>query len=114
MTRRTAIFVLTFTTLLLAADSPKPPPVLVAMFVDDGVFGKGPAMLEATLHADSEFRVVRITAAQIRAGGLKYFRVLLVPGGSSNRAGKSLGNAGREAVKKFVADGGTYVGICSG
>ncbi len=99
-----------------AADAPKAAkePVAVAMYDGPGVGGKGPGMLEEKFHADTEFRITRLKPEDIRAGKLKGFKALIVPGGSSKGEGAALGADGRDEVRKFVADGGCYVGICAG
>jgi glutamine amidotransferase-like uncharacterized protein len=88
--------------------------VAVAMLDADGVGGNGPKMLEETLAPEAGFRVTRITAEDIRAGKLAGYRVLIVPGGSSRTEATALGEDGRQAVRAFVSEGGTYVGICAG
>lgn len=97
----------------VAAQSPAPAPVTVAMLVGDGVSGKGPAMIEETLTAEG-YKLVKLDAADIRAGKLKGAAVLIVPGGVSRTQATALGRDGREIVKQFVADGGGYVGFCAG
>src|SRR4051812_33974996 len=88
--------------------------VKVALYVDEGVSGKGPAMLEATAKKRKDLAVTRVTAADIKAGKLKDFQVLVMPGGTGSGQGNALGTDGRDAVKAFVRDGGVYVGICAG
>ncbi|MFZ5810937.1 MAG: BPL-N domain-containing protein [Thermodesulfobacteriota bacterium] len=41
-------------------------------------------------------------------------RLLVVPGGFARKKLKALGPAGAEAVRRFVASGGAYLGICGG
>jgi hypothetical protein len=114
-TRAIAFLVLVATALLApAAAPPNRPTVPVALYVGTGVGGKGPAMLEEKFHADTEFRITRVQPEDIRAGKLDGFKVLIVPGGSGSKIGNALGEEGREQVRRFVADGGTYVGICAG
>ena len=40
--------------------------------------------------------------------------VLIHPGGSGGGQARALGPERREAVRRFVADGGGYIGICAG
>ena len=57
---------------------------------------------------------------QDRNGALLYpdgaprFRVLYVNGGLAGSHGRSLGEEGREAIRKYVAAGGSYLGTCAG
>src|SRR5947208_14092450 len=63
--------------------SAQPPAVIpVALYVDAGVSGKGPDMFEATAKTSPDLTVTRLKAADVRAGRLKGFRVLVMPGGS--------------------------------
>lgn len=102
----------------LAAHGAAPPArpgavVPVALYEGWGAGGKGPKMLEDTLQS-AEFRVTRVSPEDIRAGKLAGYKVLIVPGGLSQTQGIALGEDGREMIRKFVADGGSYVGICAG
>lgn len=89
-------------------------PVKVALYAGEGVSGKGPMMLEATAKKRKDLHVTRVTAADIRAGKLNGFQVLVMPGGTGSGQGNALGSEGRDAVRAFVRDGGVYVGICAG
>jgi glutamine amidotransferase-like uncharacterized protein len=90
------------------------PPVEVALFAGDGVSGRGPAMLAKTFAETPDLRLTKVTADDIRAGKLAGYRVLIQPGGAAARQAADLAPAGREAVRRFVAGGGCYVGICAG
>jgi|SRR5579883_701889 len=89
------------------------PPTAVGLYADEGVFGRGPAMLEKAFAAP-DFRLRKLTAADVRAGKLAGVRVLIVPGGLPRQEANTLGPDGRAAIKAFVAAGGCYVGICAG
>jgi hypothetical protein len=89
-------------------------PILVALYAGAGVSGKGPKVLEETLQARGEFKVTPITPEEIRAGKLKGFQALIVPGGLSSTQGIALGADGRDMVRQFISGGGAYVGICAG
>jgi biotin--protein ligase len=41
-------------------------------------------------------------------------RILIIPGGRANPYHESLGEVGMENIRKFVHNGGTFVGICAG
>ena len=98
----------------LQSAAPVPQPVIpVALYDGPGASGKGPKKMEDALNA-REFRVRRIKAEEVRAGKLQEFKVLIVPGGSGRSEGDALGEDGREMIRKFVAGGGTYVGVCAG
>ncbi|QDT06665.1 hypothetical protein K227x_50810 [Rubripirellula lacrimiformis] len=91
------------------------PPVRVAVFEGPGV-GKSSEKLIAALQSakDDRFQVTRIAAEQIRSGGLMQVDVLVHPGGSGSKQGKTLGPEGSQAVREFVRGGGGYLGVCAG
>ena len=98
----------------LRATAADPTPIPVAMYMDTGVSGKGPHMFEETAAKTPDLKVTRITAKEIRAGKLKDFRVLVMPGGGGSTQGTVLEATGRDAIKAYVKDGGCFVGICAG
>ncbi len=58
--------------------------------------------------------VANITASQIRGDFLDNYDILAVPGGSENTANVDLDSEGKDKVKDFVYNGGSYFGICGG
>ena len=89
-------------------------PLRLAVYVGDGARGIGVfRWLELTaLAKDAE--TVPVDADAIRGGALDGVDTLIVPGGSSVTMAKTLGAAGRDRIKKFVARGGGYIGTCAG
>lgn len=88
-------------------------PLRVAMYIDDGV-GSGWVNVAAALDDPERFAVTTVMGADIRAGILANFDVLIHPGGSGSAQGASLEEAGRDSVRAFVRRGGGYLGICAG
>jgi hypothetical protein len=90
------------------------PPIRVALYDDDGAFGKGvPRLSEILAHAGG-FQVTIFKAADVAGSVLENKDVVIFTGGSGSKQGNALGDAGREAVVKFVQSGGGYLGICGG
>lgn len=85
----------------------------IALYTGEGAAQARTKLLE-TLRGKPNVRVHERTAEQIRQGQLAGMEIVLHPGGSGGGQGRALGDAGREAVRKFVADGGGYIGICAG
>jgi len=56
----------------------------------------------------------RLGEDDVKLGLLEQFDVLYVPGGEANRQTRVLGVEGRDAIRRFVASGGGYVGHCAG
>jgi len=56
----------------------------------------------------------RVATEDIRDGALAQFDMVIFGGGSGSGQAGGLQEAGREAVRKFILNGGGYVGICAG
>ncbi len=96
---------------LLAAE---PKPIKVAVYDDKGATGKGIPSVEAILGQTPDIKVTRLKGADIAAGGLKGYDLVIFTGGSGSAEAAGLGEKGREEVRDFVRHGGGYVGICAG
>ena len=55
-----------------------------------------------------------IRAEDIKKGCLKNYAMLFVPGGWASNKLKPLGDKGINEIKKFVRNGGNYLGFCGG
>jgi hypothetical protein len=55
-----------------------------------------------------------IRSEDVKAGALDEFNMLFVPGGWASNKSRALGDAGRKAIRDFVAGGGSYLGFCGG
>lgn len=55
-----------------------------------------------------------VSSEDIRAGRLNEFKALFVPGGWASNKMRALGRDGAEGIRRFVASGGSYIGICGG
>ncbi|PKN89253.1 MAG: hypothetical protein CVU51_01155 [Deltaproteobacteria bacterium HGW-Deltaproteobacteria-1] len=66
----------------------------------------------ALMEAGLPFDLIR--SDDIRAGILPRYAMLFVPGGWASAKLRSLGETGQAEVRSFVANGGSYLGICGG
>ena len=89
------------------------PTIRVALFDDAGSFGKGVPNVSEQLSKAKDISVTVLKAADIQAG-LDGYQVVVFTGGSGSKQAKAIGDNGREVVKKFVENGGGYIGICAG
>lgn len=89
-------------------------PIRVAIYDHSGARKDRPGSLGRFLNERNGFTWKRVSPAEIRDGALKNFDVLIMPGGSASRQAKNLGERGRDQIRKFVGNGGGYVGICAG
>ncbi|MCY2989397.1 MAG: BPL-N domain-containing protein [Planctomycetota bacterium] len=87
--------------------------IAVGVYLDKGA---GPSVNDL-LRALSKFdqvSVTKLTAEQIRSGGLAGLDILMHPGGSGGEQGRNLDEPGRKKIRDFVREGGGYIGICAG
>ena len=71
----------------------------------------GYLLLHAMQSSGLPYRLLK--AEKIAQAGLTG-KVLIVPGGSARRKAQALGPIGQGAVRRFVAEGGHYLGFCGG
>jgi hypothetical protein len=88
--------------------------VQVAIYDHSAGKSKGPKDLMRILTSDAGFQCTRVSPDEVRAGRLREFDVLIMPGGSASGQAKKLQEAGCDAVREFVRGGGGYVGVCAG
>ena len=107
----------TWTAPAASSDSPKaaaPDAVRVALYHGPGTGGKGPVNLKRKLNEGKASSLVEVSPEDIRAGVLTNYDVVIFAGGSGSKEAEAIGEAGRAAVRQFVANGGGYIGICAG
>lgn len=96
-----------------AASAESPNRIRVALYNDAGAIGKGVPNTRAIL-TSAGCTVTIFTAEDLAHGVLEKQDVIVFTGGSGSKEAASLGDAGRETVRKFVENGGGYLGICAG
>ena len=92
----------------------QPGKIHVAIYDAEGTGGSGVPQITEILAGSPDFHVVRIGPAEIAGGALGQFHVVLFPGGSGSRQAKAIGSQGAANIRRFVEQGGGYVGICAG
>jgi glutamine amidotransferase-like uncharacterized protein len=105
---------LAFLLLTLGLVAAEKPVIKVAVYDDKGATGKGIPSVEAILGQTADIKVTRLKGADIAAGALKGYDLVMFTGGSGSAEAAGLGEKGREEVRDFVRQGGGYVGICAG
>ncbi|NQT37002.1 MAG: succinylglutamate desuccinylase/aspartoacylase family protein [Planctomycetes bacterium] len=86
----------------------------VAVYDAGGTGGKGVTNVSRILESTPPFILHHVGPADIRAGVLDQFDVVIFPGGSGSKQAAAIGREGCKAVREFVESGGGYVGICAG
>lgn len=82
-----------------------------ALFWDES-FLWGLMAWRALIEAGLPFDLVR--SEDIRAGALCRYRMIFVPGGWASAKLRALGEQGQAEIRRFVENGGGYLGICGG
>jgi putative intracellular protease/amidase len=89
--------------------------IRAALYWGPGTFGPGPGALMKALNAgNAATSLTEVSPEDIRAGVLSNFDVVIFAGGSGSEESAAIGREGRAEVRKFVANGGGYIGICAG
>ena len=89
-------------------------PLRIAIYDAGGTGRTSARSLEVVLSPIEESLVRRIGPPEIRAGLLSPFDLVVFPGGSGSRQAAALEKTGREKVRRFVEEGGGYLGVCAG
>jgi len=83
----------------------------VALFSDEeAIFYYDVAQLLEATHRRFEY----VNKSSLKSGELKNFSVLIVPGGYTLKLLQNLNDKSRQTIRRFVKDGGGYLGICMG
>ena len=93
---------------------PPPNPIRIALYDAPGVSGESLRKTRRLLASAEGFDPVVVTPEQVRSSALSGMHVVLFTGGRGSVQGRLLGEAGRQAVRDFLASGGGYIGVCAG
>lgn len=88
--------------------------IRVALFDAEGSFGQGVPRITAQLNARTNVALTLVKPEEIQSGRLTNYDVVIFSGGSGSKQAEAIGEKGRAEVKKFVEQGGGYIGICAG
>ena len=89
-------------------------PVRVAVFVGRGARGVGMFRWIQLVDQAPELQANYVDGAAVRAGALRTADVLVMPGGSSSAEAADLGAKGQAELRRFIEEGGSYIGTCAG
>ena len=86
----------------------------VGLYLDEGCRGNGPFNWARLLANSPQIELTLLNGKGIRDGRLSEIQLLLCPGGGGARQIGAMRPEGYMNVKKFVEEGGMYLGICAG
>jgi len=89
-----------------------PPPQKTCALLWDESFLWGLMAWRALTEARLPFDLIR--SEDVRMGKLSDYAMIFVPGGWAAAKVRSLGNKGQAEIRRFVENGGGYLGICGG
>lgn len=88
--------------------------IRVALYDDEGATGRGVPRVMQLLAGVSDIEVKDLDAADFGPMSLRGYDAVMFTGGSASKQAGAIGETGREEVRRFVREGGGYVGICAG
>ena len=89
-------------------------PLRVAIYEGPGAGAAGVETVSGRLRQLPGTTVTRVPAAEMGTHDLGVYDAIVFSGGSGSGQAKAIGEAGKENVRRFVANGGGYLGICAG
>ena len=98
----------------VAAADARLPEIKVALYLDAGCKGGGVIHLAQLLRSSPDVMCDFLDAADVQAGKLGGYDMLVMPGGSGYDRYSQLREEGFEKIRKYIREGGSYYGICAG
>ena len=89
-------------------------PVRVAVYVGPGARSVGMFRWIQLVDQAPELKAIFVDGAAIRSGALRNADAVVMPGGKSYIIADELGTDGAEELRRFILDGGSYIGTCAG
>lgn len=86
----------------------------VALYDGPGTSDRGVGRLAGIIDRSDDMVLHHLGPADVRPTVLEQFDVVVFPGGSGSKQANGIAVAGRQHVRRFVSDGGGYLGICAG
>lgn len=95
-------------------ERPAPRPLNIAVYRGPGAFASSVENIMVNVRAMPQATYTMIPAEEFATRDLSGFDVVVFSGGSGSGQARGLGEEGRENVRRFVREGGGFVGICAG
>ncbi len=101
-------------TVRLAVRALGAPPVKAGLYCGKGSRGDNNVFWAKILQDSPDVELTYLDADDIRGGGLEGLDILVMPGGGGRLQCEALAEEGKEAVRRYVREGGKYFGTCAG
>ncbi|MBN2376059.1 MAG: succinylglutamate desuccinylase/aspartoacylase family protein [Sedimentisphaerales bacterium] len=88
--------------------------IFVAVYNGPGTWQKQFNLVARALAGNKNIITHPIGPHEIQTGILSQYNVVIFPGGTGSGQANGIGKDGRANVRKFVSNGGGYIGICAG
>jgi len=86
----------------------------VGIYDGPGCGTAGPRAIMRSISRQVHMQLHNVSQAEMQAGFIRQFDVIIFPGGGSGTFAKTIGKEGSRHVESFVKSGGGYVGVCAG
>lgn len=86
----------------------------VGYYIDTGSAGGGVHHIARLLYYSPQFEVTLLDGKDLRDGKLNGLDLFVIPGGDSESQYHMMQEAGAEAIRQFVRNGGAFFGVCAG
>lgn len=93
---------------------PLPAPAKVGLYAGNGPRANGMAEYMRMINDSPDLELTLLDANDIRSGALDGLDLVIIPGGDSRTEKRDLGPKGAEQIRKFLRNGGGYIGSCAG
>ena len=93
---------------------PLPAPAKVGLYAGNGPRANGMAEYMRMINDSPDLELTLLDANDIRSGVLDGLDLVIIPGGDSRTEKRDLGPKGAEQIRKFLRNGGGYIGSCAG
>lgn len=98
----------------LAAGVAAAAPLRVGLYADKGCRGAGAAIWARIIDGSPDAELTLLSGEDLRRGALAGLDLFVSPGGAGGPQTRAMGEEGMAAVRKYVAEGGKYLGTCCG
>ena len=94
--------------------TPIPAPAKVGLYAGTGPRANGMAEYMRLVNDSPDMELTLLDADDIRSGALDGLDLVIIPGGDSRTEKRDLGPKGAEQIRRFLRNGGGYIGSCAG